>query len=512
MIRAIRNLLRLLRIGWTLARHDALVLLEMAGAPPGILRQAHRLARRDVAGRPGQRLAAALEALGPGFIKLGQILSTRSDLIGDEVAGDLAMLRDSLPPFPAAEARRIVAEELGAPVEALFKSFEDKAAAAASIAQVHFAVTEDGRDVAVKVLRPGVVEAFARDLDLFYWAGELIERWRPALRRLRPIEVADTLATTVMLEMDLRYEAAAASELAENFRDDPHFRVPPVDWRRTGRRVLTIARIAGIAIDRREEIAAAGHDVDAVLTRASSAFFQQVFRDGFFHADLHPGNLFVAPDGAIVVIDFGIMGRLDRKTRDYLAEMLTGFLTRDYRRVADVHFRAGYVPPNKSVDAFTQACRSIGEPILGKPLHEISIARLLGQLFKITEQFDMQVQPQLLLLQKTMLVAEGVGRKLNPDVNMWELARPLIEDWMIRKHAPDQQIKTFIADTKESLERLPRLMASTERAAEAILEGGIKLSPETVRSLRGDDGGRRVSWTLVIAVVALAAAVIALAR
>jgi ubiquinone biosynthesis protein len=512
MIRAIRNLLRLLRIGWTLARHDALVLLEMAGVAPGLLRQAHRLARRDIAGRPGQRLAAALEALGPGFIKLGQILSTRSDLIGDEVAGDLAMLRDSLPPFPAADARRIVAEELGAPVEALFKSFEDKAAAAASIAQVHFAVTEDGRDVAVKVLRPGVVEAFARDLDLFYWAGELIERWRPALRRLRPIEVADTLATTVMLEMDLRYEAAAASELAENFRDDPHFRVPPVDWRRTGRRVLTIARIAGIAIDRREEIAAAGHDVDAVLTRASNAFFQQVFRDGFFHADLHPGNLFVAQDGAIVVIDFGIMGRLDRKTRDYLAEMLMGFLTRDYRRVADMHFRAGYVPPGKSVDAFTQACRSIGEPILGKPLHEISIARLLGQLFKITEQFDMQVQPQLLLLQKTMLVAEGVGRKLNPDVNMWELARPLIEDWMIRKHAPDQQIKTFIADTKESLERLPRLIASTERAAEAILEGGVKLSPDTVRSLRGDDGGKRVSWTLVIAVVALAAAVVALAR
>ncbi|MGQ0675871.1 MAG: ABC1 kinase family protein, partial [Rhodospirillales bacterium] len=327
MLRAIRNLLRLLAIGWTLARHDALVLAEMAGVEPALLRLARRFRRRDIRGRPGQRLAAALEALGPGFIKLGQILSTRSDLIGEEVAGDLAMLRDSLPPFPADDARRIVAEELGAPVAALFRSFEDKAAAAASIAQVHFAATDDGRAVAVKVLRPGVVEAFARDLDLFYWVGGLIERLRPSWRRLRPIEVADTLATTVMLEMDLRYEAAAASELGENFRGDPSFRVPEVDWRRTGRRVLTIARIAGIAIDRREEIVAAGHDANTVLTRAANAFFQQVFRDGFFHADLHPGNLFVAADGAIVVIDFGIMGRLDRKTRDYLAEMLMGFLT-----------------------------------------------------------------------------------------------------------------------------------------------------------------------------------------
>ncbi len=511
MLRAARNVLRLLSIGWTLARYDALVLAEMAYAAPALLKLARRVRRSDIKGRPGERLAAALEALGPGFIKLGQILSTRSDLIGDELAGDLAGLRDNLPPFPGSVARAIVAEELGAPIEQLFSSFDDKAAAAASIAQVHFAVTEDGREVAVKVLRPGVVEAFARDLDLFYWSAALIERWRPELRRLRPMDVAETLANTVALEMDLRYEAAAASELGENFRNDAFFRVPEVDWRCTARRVLTIARIAGIAIDRRDEIAAAGHDPNAVLTRASGAFFQQVFRDGFFHADLHPGNLFVAPDGAIVVIDFGIMGRLDRKTRDFLAEMLIGFLTRDYRRVADVHFRAGYVPPNKSVDAFTQACRSIGEPILGKPLHEISIARLLGQLFKITEQFDMQVQPQLLLLQKTMLVAEGVGRKLNPDVNMWELARPLVEEWMMKKNAPDQQIKTLIEDTRESLERLPRLIASTERAAEAILEGGVKLSPETVRSLRGDDS-KRLPWTLVIAVVALAAAVVALAR
>jgi ubiquinone biosynthesis protein len=511
MLRALRNLARLVVIGWTLARYDALVLAEMAGVAPGLIRLGRRIARSDIEGRPGQRLARAFETLGPSFIKLGQILSTRSDLIGDEVAGDLALLRDSLPPFSAAQARAIVAEELGAPVETLFRSFDEQAVAAASIAQVHFAVTTEGQEVAVKVLRPGVVEAFARDLDLFYWLGEQIERLRPSLRRLKPLEVADTLSQTVQMEMDLRFEAAAASELGENFRGDPGFRVPEVDWRRTARRVLTIQRIAGIAIDRREEIIAAGHNIDLILTRAAESFFQQVFRDGFFHADLHPGNLFVAQDGAIVVIDFGIMGRLDRKTRDYLAEMLIGFLTRDYRRVAEVHFQAGYVPDTKSVDAFTQACRSIGEPILEKPLNQISIARLLGQLFKITEQFDMEVQPQLLLLQKTMLVAEGVGRKLNPDVNLWEMARPLIEDWMVRKNAPDQRIRDFMTDAKENLERIPRLLAETEKATQAILEGGIKLSPETIRTLRGEDSGK-VPWTLVIAVVALAAAVVALAR
>lgn len=511
MIRAARNLARLAVIGWTLARHDALVLAEMAGVAPGLIGLTRRLARQDIHGRPGQRLALAFEALGPSFIKLGQILSTRSDLIGEEVAADLALLRDNLPPFPAAEARAIVAEELGAPVATLYQRFDDVPVAAASIAQVHFAVTTEGQDVAVKVLRPGVAEAFARDLDLFFWLGEQIERLQPSYRRLRPLEVAATLAQSVHLEMDLRYEAAAASELAENFRDDPYFHVPAVDWRRTARRVLTIQRIEGIPLDRRDQIIAAGHDVNLLLERAASAFFRQAFRDGFFHADLHPGNLFVAPDGAIVVIDFGIMGRLDRKTRDYLAEMLMGFLTRDYRRVAEVHFKAGYVPATKSVDAFTQACRSIGEPILEKPLNQISIARLLGQLFKITEQFDMAVQPQLLLLQKTMLVAEGVGRKLNPDVNLWETARPLIEDWMLAKHAPDQRVRDFLTDAKESLERIPRLLAETEKATQAILEGGIKLSPETIRTLRGEDSSR-VSWTLVLAVIALAIAVVALAR
>src|SRR5262249_39907222 len=281
--------------------------------------------------RPGERLAAALVEMGPSFIKLGQLLATRADLLGDEVAEDLALLQDRLPPFPGSEARALVEVEFGETFQVLFASFDEVPVAAASIAQVHFAITTDGQEVAVKVLRPGIMRAFARDLDLFRWLAELIERTQPALRRLKPVEVVETLAQSVELEMDLRFEAAAASELAENFAGDPTFRVPRVDWLRTGRNVLTTERVGGIRADDRDAILAARLDIETILRNAASAFFKQVFRDGFFHADLHPGNMFIEPDGAIAVVDFGIMGRLDRETRYYLADMLIGFLTGDYR-------------------------------------------------------------------------------------------------------------------------------------------------------------------------------------
>ena len=284
-------------------------------------------------------------------------------------------MQDRLPPFSGQQARALIEAEFEQPLPNLFRSFDDTAVAAASIAQVHFAVTTDGREVAVKVLRPGIARAFARDIDLFLWLARLTERTQPSLRRLKPVEVVETLAQSVELEMDLRFEAAAASELAENFAGDPSFRVPRIDWLRTGRTVLTTERIAGIRVDDRETLLAAGHSIDDLLSNAAGAFFKQVFRDGFFHADLHPGNMFVDRDGALAVVDFGIMGRLDRQTRYYLADMLLGFLSGDYRRVAEVHFDAGYVPRRRSIDAFTQACRSIGEPILGRPLNEISIAR-----------------------------------------------------------------------------------------------------------------------------------------
>ncbi|MFQ5973497.1 MAG: 2-polyprenylphenol 6-hydroxylase, partial [Alphaproteobacteria bacterium] len=419
MLRAARNILRLLTIARTLARHDALFPLTWLPALGWIARTVEPLAafaaRPDVRDRrAGERLAMALEALGPSFIKLGQALSTRSDLIGDRLAADLGALRDRLPPFPSHVARSTIENELGKSVPELFAAFDDRPVAAASIAQVHLAMTRGSSGapdapVAVKVLRPGVEQAFERDLEAFRWLARVIDRTRPRLRRLRLNEVVETLAESVRQEMDLRLEAAAASELGENFRGDPTYRVPSVDWSRTARRVLTLERVHGIPVHEAGAVRAAGHDPDEIVGRAVVVFFNQVFRDGFFHADMHPGNLFVAGDGALVAVDFGIMGRLDWRTRTYLADMLAGLLTHDYERVADAHFRAGYVPAHKSRAAFTQAVRSIAEPIFGRPTHEISIARLLGRLFGLAEQFEMAARPELLLLQKTMLMAEGVG-------------------------------------------------------------------------------------------------------
>ena len=481
MYRLLRNLGRLMRIGRTLARHDALFPIERAGVAPFLVRVTKALWKRDMPGRPGQRLAKALEALGPSFIKLGQMLSTRPDVLGEEVANDLAGLRDHLPPFASATARATVEHELGGPLDKFFLRFDDKPVAAASIAQVHFAATADGHEVAVKVLRPKIEEAFARDIELFYWCAEMLERLLPEFRRLKPYEVVRTFEESVEIEMDLRMEAAAAVELGENFAGDPGFRVPQIDWERTARRVLTLERIRGINIDRRDELIAAGHDPDAILANAAAAFFNQVFRDGFFHADQHPGNCFIEPDGKICALDFGIMGRIDRDHRYYLADMLMGFLRRDYETVADVHFRAGFVPAHKSKPAFTQALRAIGEPIMDKPLHEISVARLLGLLFEVTETFEMETQPHLLLLQKTMLVTEGVGRRLNPKVNMWGMARPLIESWMREHRGPEARVREALRHGFETLEKLPALVS---RLDEAILVLGRDTPPSPRRYAR----------------------------
>ena len=473
MYSSLRHIARLVTIARTLARHDALFPLAVLGGVPSIGWLARRLSRQRLAGPPGRKLAAALQELGPTFIKLGQTLSTRPDLVGEDVAEDLAFLQDRLPAFPVEQALATLESELRRPLRELFASFDPTPVAAASIAQVHFAVTSAGEPVAVKVLRPGIEAAFARDIDLFLWLARLIERFDASMRRLRPVDVVRTLAETVRTEMDLRLEAAAASELGENFAGDPWFRVPDVDWTRTGQRVLTLQRVAGIPIDEREALIAAGHDIRTILGQAANAFFAQVFRDGFFHADLHAGNMFVAADGTLVAIDFGIMGRLDRRTRDYLADMLIGFVTRDYRLVAEVHFRAGYVPPHHSLPAFAQAARSIGEPILERPLNEISIGRLLSQLFQITEQFDMPTQPQLLLLQKTLLMAEGMGRRLDPTINMWTLARPLVEDWLRENRGPEARMKRIMEDAAVAAERLPELMDVIERAARRVADGAV---------------------------------------
>ena len=484
MIRTARNLSRLAAIAVTLARHDALAPLEALGVAPWLVWLVRRLARRAAReARIGQRLAGAAVALGPGFIKLGQALSTRADLLGTEVAEDLAMLRDRLPPFPAAEARAVIARELGVAVDEAFATFDDVPVAAASIAQVHFATTADGREVAVKVQRPGIEQAFRRDLDLMVWLARLIERTSARWRRLRPVESVRTFAEMVAIEMDLSLEGAAASELGANFADDPSFNVPAVDWQRTARRVLTTDRVPGIAIDRREALIAAGHDPAELLAKAARATFLQVFRDGFFHGDPHQGNLFVDAAGNLWVVDFGIMGRLDIATRRFLGEMLTGFLNGDYEAVADVHFRAGFVPAGRSRGAFVQALRAIGEPILGLPANRISVGRLLGRLFQVTETFGMQTQPHLLLLQKVMVVAEGVGRVLYPDANMWQLARPLIEDWMAAQSGLEARLGAAAEAVGEIARRLPRIAAQAERALDRLATGP---EPEAARARRAD--------------------------
>ena len=485
MIRIFNNSLRLLFIARTLARHDALFFLDNFEPLPFyivIVRKIMPLfalgATRSKDLRDGERLANALRELGPSFIKLGQALSVRADLIGEEMVLDLGNLRDRLPPFPFEKARETVEYELQAPLEEVFAEFNPDPVAAASIAQVHFAkvketipapTSEDPeateeilRDVAVKILRPGIENAFERDLQLFFWLASLAERYQPNFRRLRLTKIVETLADSVELEMDLRLEAAAASEMAENFIEDGEFDVPVIDWQRTAQRVMTQSRIDGISISDKEELIAAGHDLNALADNVIRVFLHQVLRDGFFHADMHHGNLFVTNDGRLVAVDFGIMGRMDRETRLFMAEMLHAFLTRDYQRAAEIHFEAGYVPKHKSLANFAQACRSIGEPILGRPVSEISIARLLVQLFQVTETFEMETQPQLLLLQKTMVTAEGVAQSLNPEINFWESAQPTVAHWMRENMGPEAQAADVIKGGVAILRKIPAIVTRAD--------------------------------------------------
>ncbi len=518
MLRTLRSLLRLLVIARTLARHDVLGALEELRVAPGVLWLIRRVYRRRAEGRPGQKLARALTDLGPSFIKLGQFLSTRADLLGEQLAADLSDLQDRLPPFESRAARATIESELGRPPSELFHSFEDIPISAASIAQVHLATVagpEAGKggapdvEVAIKVLRPGIERAFERDLELLYWVAGLVERTQPRLRRFKPVASVRMFEDTVRIEMDLRMEAAAATELAENFADDPSYHVPAVDWQRTSRRVLTMSRVGGIRLDDRDALLAAGHDLTEVLTKAATIFFTQVFRDGFFHGDQHPGNMFVDAQGNIVAVDFGIMGRLDRNTRTFLAEMLLALLARDYRRLAEIHFEAGFLPAGQSRDIFAQALRSVSEPIFDRPLQEISFARLLARMLQLSESFDMPVQPQLLVLQKNMMMAEGVSRRLDPELNIWTLAEPLIEAWMVENRGPEARARGAIQDLGRTLERLPMLVADAESLASDLASGGLRLHPDSLKSLAGEGAGRTARWAFWIALAALAVALLA---
>ncbi len=440
----------------------------LMGESPLVRVPLRALRKPDLPVRPGERLAMALGALGTSFIKFGQALSTRGDVFGEAIAEDLAQLQDRLPPFPDAEAA--VETALQARLSTLFTEFSPAPVAAASIAQVHFALTTEGEPVAVKVLRPGVERQFARDLSLFGWMAELVHWLFPFTRRFRPREVVATFARSVAIELDLRLEAAAAVELADNFADHPAFRVPGVDWQRTAQRVLTLERVSGLRIDKAEAIRAAGHDTRRLMAIAAEVFFRQVFVDGFFHADMHPGNIFVQADGGLVVVDFGIMGRLDKKGQDFMADVLIGFLQRDYHLVAAAHVKAGYLPRGQDPALFAQALRAVGEPILDRPISEISMAKLLMQLLHVTAQFNMPSQPSLILLQKTMLMAEGLGRNLDNTVNMWVIARPLIEDWMIQNRGPDARLAEGLDQLWQMAQRLPRLLEQAEGIGDHSLE------------------------------------------
>jgi ubiquinone biosynthesis protein len=521
---AIANMARLTKAGAVLAWSGARVLPDEANLPGPLALFARVTAplRKNGtgAGRNETKLSDALTSLGPSYIKLGQFLATRDDIIGRELARDLSTLQDRLPPFSQSEARAAVEEALGAPIDKIYAEFGPPVAAA-SIAQVHKARVreKDGAltPVAVKVLRPGIEQRFQKDLDSYFFAARMIERFHPPSRRLRPIAVMDTLAKSVAVEMDLRMEAAAISEMAQNTKNDEGFRVPTVDWSRSARRALTLEWIDGISIADREALAAAGHDVKALGARIVQAFLRHAMRDGFFHADMHPGNLFVDAEGRIVAVDFGIMGRLGLKERRFLAEILYGFLTRNYTRVAEVHFEAGYVPRKHSVAQFAQALRAIGEPIMDRPASEISMAQLLGQLFQYTEVFDMQTRPELLLLQKTMVVVEGVGRSLDPELNIWVVSEPVVKGWIEKEFGTGAQFEAAAqgaATVGRLVGDIPKFLGQAERTAEALsamAEEGFRLDDHTVERLAEAQGRQNRASRIGIWVGALALAVIALA-
>lgn len=417
-------------------------------------------------GQPfGQRLAAAFEALGPAFIKLGQAIATRPDAVGTDMAGDLMQLQDAVTPFDGAAAVEAIEAEMGAPLGSVYAAFDMDAVAAASVSQVHRAETIDGAQVAVKVLRPGVERLFAADLATFAWAARQMERWVPRARRLRPTAVVDTLAQSVADELDLRIEAAHASELADSCAGIDGYRVPQIDWERSGKTVMTLEWVDGMKPLSAKQLEKAGIDPVEVSTRLVQMFLRQAMHHGFFHADCHHGNLLIEPDGTIAALDFGIMGRLDEASRRTLALILNGFLSRDYKQIAKLHFQAGYVDPDQSLDAFASSMRAIGEPITGKPLQSISVAKLLTQLLATTERYSMRTQPQLIMLQKTMVMVEGLAYSLNPNLNMWETARPVIEDWARDNLSPEVVVADALAGLYNDVKALP---GQLERVASGL--------------------------------------------
>ncbi len=476
-MRGPHNIWRLIRTGATFERTGAMKLaLEAMDAPPSL-----RIAARilgwpfkwlGLKGDPSMTpVLRALTALGPAYIKFGQIMSTRPDVVGQDLANQLRILQDKLPAFAMTEAHKAVETELGKKVDTLF-SFFSEPVAAASIAQVHRAtVKATGQDVAIKILRPHIERDFRRDIDAFYFAASMIELLSPSSRRLHPSQVVAHFDGVVQGELDLRMEASAAAEFHSTTSDDAGFVVPSLNWELSARRVMTLDWAEGTPLGDQDRLAAEGHDLRAVAESVIQMFLRHALRDGYFHADMHQGNLKVAPNGDLIALDFGIMGRIDEYTRRTYAEILMGFIQKDYRKIAEVHFEAGYVPSNQDVDEFAQALRSVGEPIFGADASHISMARLLAHLFDVTERFGMETRIELILLQRTMVVVEGVSRTLHPELNMWDVAKPVVEKYIYDNVGP-RALARDIMNTAKILARFgPKLPQLAESALTQLSEG-----------------------------------------
>lgn len=458
------HFLRLIRWGRILARNGALLGIEHDVNVPPSFRRIARLARFGSFPPNPPAYADAFRAIGPAAIKLGQTLATRPDLVGEAAAKDLLQLQDNLPPLPFARIKAVIEAALGKAVEELFASIDPDPVGAASIAQVHKAVTPEGKTVAVKVLRPGVPEKFASDIETYEWIAAHAAARGGELARLRPREVIAIFKQWTLRELDFRREASSASELAAAMAAEPGYFVPGIDWSRTSRRVMTLDWVEGVKLTDHAGLAAAGHDRKALAQTLVRAFLIQAIGEGFFHADLHQGNLFAMPDGRIGAIDFGIMGRVNRQARLWLAEILHGLITGNYARVAEIHFDAQYVPAHHNIDDFTTALRAVGEPIRGVPVKDISIGNMLDGLFAITREFDMATQPHLLLLQKTMVMVEGVASSLDPDINMWDVSGPFVADWLRDELGPEVVLAGAITRTLKTLADLPDLVRRIEAA------------------------------------------------
>ncbi|ROR34222.1 ubiquinone biosynthesis regulatory protein kinase UbiB [Inmirania thermothiophila] len=510
------ELLRLVHISWVLVRHnlDEVVLATHLFRPVRFLRYLSPWywVHRGRAPR-GVRIRRALEELGPIFVKFGQALSTRRDLLPDDIADELARLQDRVPPFPGAQARAMVEAAYGRPLEEVFAEFDEEPLASASIAQVHGAVLRDGRRVVVKVVRPGIERVIRRDVALLHRLAELAHRYSREARRLRPREVVAEYEKTILDELDLLREAANASQLRRNFEGSPLLYVPEVYWDYTRRRVLVMERISGTPISDVEALRRQGIDLARLAEAGVEIFFTQVFRDNFFHADMHPGNIFVAADGHYIAVDFGIMGSLSPADQRYLAENFVAFFRRDYRRVAELHVRSGWVPRETRIDELEAAVRAVCEPIFERPLKDISFGQLLLRLFQTARRFDMEVQPQLVLLQKTLLNIEGLGRQLYPDLDLWRTAKPFLERWM------SEQVgwRGLARGVRENLpvwaEQLPRLPGQVQEFLDQALAGELRLrweSEELARLRRALVRGQRRQFLATVGTGLVVAAVLLL--